>query len=133
MNVSHPYERLAVITIPGVPSILILLSSDGLLSQAKTAYNDNEVVKMKRLTVIGILAVLLAGLVLTGFSCAPQATLDISVTELDNGVMIENAGDVDCIVFVNSPEGEQQFELPVGQNTMVTGISQPIEVSAVSK
>ena len=33
--------------------------------------------------------------------------------------------------FVNSPEGEQQFELAVGQNTTVAGISQPIEVSAV--
>jgi len=29
-------------------------------------------------------------------------------------------------------EGEQQFELAVGQNTTVTGISQPIEVSVVS-
>jgi hypothetical protein len=45
--------------------------------------------------------------------------------------MIENVGNVDCLVFVNSPEGEQQFELAVGQNTTVTGISQPIEVSAV--
>lgn len=58
--------------------------------------------------------------------------MDISVTEMDNGVMIQNVGDVDCLVFVNSPEGGQQFELAVGQNTPVTGISQPIEVSAVS-
>ena len=46
--------------------------------------------------------------------------------------MIENVGDVVCLVFVNSPEGEQQFELPVGKNITVTDISQPIEVSAVS-
>jgi len=71
-------------------------------------------------------------LALIGVSCAPQATLEISVTEVDNGVIIENVGDVDCLVFVNSPEGEQQFELAVGQNMTVTGISQPIEVSAVS-
>ena len=62
-----------------------------------------------------------------------QTLLEISVTELDNGVMVENVGSVDCLVFVNSPEGEQQFELAVGQNTTVTGISQPIEVSAVSQ
>ena len=82
---------------------------------------------MKKLLLSSILV-----LTLIGLSCAPQTTLEISVTELDNGVMIENVGTVDCFVFVNSPEGEQQFELAVGQNTTVTGISQPIEVSAVS-
>jgi hypothetical protein len=46
--------------------------------------------------------------------------------------MIENVGGVDCLVFVSSSGGEQQFELAVGQNTTVTGVSQPIEVSAVS-
>ena len=86
---------------------------------------------MKRLVTVVTLAILLVGLVLLGLSCAPQATLEISVTDLDNGVMIENVGSVDCLVFVNSPEGEQQFELAVGQNTTVTGISQPIDVSAV--
>lgn len=88
---------------------------------------------MKRLVTVIVLAVLLVGLVLLGLCCTPQATLGISVTELDNVVMIENVGNVDCLVFVNSPEGEQQFQLDVGQNTTVTGISQPIEVSAVSK
>ncbi len=88
---------------------------------------------MKRLVTAVILAILLVGLVLSCLSCAPQATLGISATELDNGVMIKNMGDVDCLVFVSSPEGEQRFEPAVGQNTTVTGISQPIEVSAVSK
>lgn len=83
---------------------------------------------MKRLILSCILV-----LALIGLSCAPQTTLEISVTELDNGVMIQNVGNVDCLVFVSSPEGEQQFELAVGQNTTVTGISQPIEVSAVSR
>jgi hypothetical protein len=55
------------------------------------------------------------------------------MTELDNGVMVENVGGVDCIVFVNSPQGEQQFELAVGQNTTITGITPPIKVSAVSQ
>ena len=72
-------------------------------------------------------------LVLVGLSCTPEGTLGISVTEIDNGVMIENAGNIDCLVFVNSPEGEQQFELAVGENVTLTDISQPIEVSAVSR
>lgn len=57
--------------------------------------------------------------------------MEISVTELDNGVMIENVGNVDCTVFLTSPEGEQRFELNVGENVTVTDISQPIEVAAV--
>ena len=87
---------------------------------------------MKRLVTVVILAILLVGLVLLGLSCAPQATLEISVMELDNGIMVENVGTVDCLVFVSSFEGKQQFELSVGQNKTVTGISQPIDVSAVS-
>jgi len=74
-----------------------------------------------------IIAVLLVGL-----SCTTGTTLGISVTEADNGVTISNAGNVDCLVFVSSPEGDQQFELAVGQNATVTDISQPTEVSAVS-
>lgn len=87
---------------------------------------------MKRLVTAIILAILVVGLVLLGFSCAPQATLEISVTELDNGVMIENVGNVDCLVSVNLPEGEQQFELAVGQDVTVTDKSQPIEISAAA-
>ena len=71
-------------------------------------------------------------LALVGLSCAPEATLEISVTEVDNGVMIANVGNIDCLVFVSSLEGEQQFELAVGESVTVTNISQPIEVSAVS-
>ena len=83
---------------------------------------------MKRATLIcSILAIALLGV-----SCAPEATLEISVTEVDSGVMIENVGNVACLVFVSSPEGEQQFELAVGESVTVIDISQPIEVSAVS-
>ena len=80
-------------------------------------------------------------LALLGSSCAPEAALEVSVSDdtisvtatlIENGVMIENVGDVDCIVFVSSPEGEQQFELAVGESITVTDISEPIEVSAVS-
>lgn len=69
---------------------------------------------------------------LLGLSCTTQATLEISVTEVDNGVIIESMGTVDCIAIVNSPEGEQRFELAVGESVTVTGITRPIEVSTVS-
>jgi len=71
-------------------------------------------------------------LVLVGLSCAPEATLAVSITEIDDGVVIENTGTADCIAIVTSPEGEQQFELAVGENVTVTDTSQPIEVSAVT-
>jgi len=71
-------------------------------------------------------------LALLGLSCAPEGTLEISVTEVDDGAMIENVGNVACLVFVSSPEGEQQFELAVNESVTVTNISQPIEVSAVT-
>lgn len=69
---------------------------------------------------------------LLGLSCTPGTILEISVTEEDNGVIIQNAGNVACAVFVSSPEGEQQFELAADENITITDISQPIEVSAVS-
>ena len=87
---------------------------------------------MKRSTAVVTVAVSLIILILLGLSCVLQDTLDISVTELDNGVMVKNLSNVDCLVFVNSPQGEQQFELAVGQNTTVTRVSQPIEVPAVT-
>ena len=88
---------------------------------------------MQRLLFVVVLTISLIVSLLLGLSCAPDATLEISTTQLDNGVIIRNVGSVDCLVFVSSPEGEQQFELALGQNTTVTGISQPIEVSAVSQ
>jgi len=71
-------------------------------------------------------------LALLGLSCAPEATLEISVTEVDNGVVIENVGNATCLVFVSSPEGELQYTLAVGESVTVTNISQPIEVAAVT-
>lgn len=58
--------------------------------------------------------------------------MDISVTETDDGVVIQNTGNADCLVIVTSPDGEQQFELAVGKNVTITDIAEPIEVSAVS-
>jgi len=71
-------------------------------------------------------------LALVALSCIPETTLEISVSETPDGAIIENIGNADCIVFVTSPDGEQQFELAVGETVTVTDISQPIEVSAVS-
>jgi hypothetical protein len=78
---------------------------------------------------------------LLGSSCSPEAALEVVAgddaismiaTLMGNMVMIENVGDVDCVVTVTSPEGEQQFEVAVGENLTVTNVSQPIEISAVS-
>jgi len=71
-------------------------------------------------------------LALNALSCAPKATLEVSVNETDDGVMIENVGGVDCIVFVTSHDSEKQFELGVGESVRVIDMLQPIEVSAVS-
>ncbi|MBN2186555.1 MAG: hypothetical protein JW732_03790 [Dehalococcoidia bacterium] len=61
-------------------------------------------------------------LALIGLSCTPEATLDISVTETDDGIVIENKGNAESIVFVTSLDGEQQFELAVGENVTVRDI-----------
>ena len=46
--------------------------------------------------------------------------------------MIENADSVACTVFVSSPEGEQRFELAIGESITATGITERIEVAGVS-
>lgn len=80
-------------------------------------------------------------LALAGLSCAPEAAPSVSVTEgslsilvtdVTGGIMIQNLSTVACIVSVNSPEGEQQFQLAVGESVAVSDITRPIEVSAVS-
>ena len=53
------------------------------------------------------------------------------MTEVDDGILIGNLSTVACIVFVMSLEGEQRFELNVGESVTVTGITGPIEVGAV--
>jgi hypothetical protein len=64
-------------------------------------------------------------------SYTPEISLELSVTEVDNGVMIQNVGNVDCLIFVNTAKGEEHFELAAALNVTVTDISQPIEVSTV--
>ena len=69
---------------------------------------------------------------LLGISCTPEAKIGVSVAEVDNGAVIKNIGEVDCLIIVTSPEGEQEFELAVGESVTVTDITPPIEVRAVS-
>ena len=86
--------------------------------------------------------VCLALVALLGSACAPEAgpritisgdSLEISATEVEGGILVENLSRVACIVFVRSPEGEQEFELAAGESVTVTGITKPIEVRAVSR
>jgi len=83
---------------------------------------------MRRISLIGCVAIL----ALAALSCTPEETLEVSVNEIDDGVVIKNVGSVDCLVSVSSPDGERQFKLAVGGNVTVTDISQPIELSPVS-
>lgn len=58
--------------------------------------------------------------------------MEVSVNEIGDGIVIENVGSVDCLVFVTSPDSEQQFELAIGESVTVIDMLQPIEVAAVS-
>ena len=60
-----------------------------------------------------------------------EGSLEIAVTEVEGGVLIDSLSGVACIVFVRSPEGEQEFELAAGESVTVTGITGPIEVGVV--
>lgn len=64
---------------------------------------------------------------------ADDDSISVTATLIDEGVRIENTGDIDCIVFVIAPEGRQQFELDVGESATVTEITRPIEVAAVKQ
>jgi len=75
----------------------------------------------------------LALLALIGLSYTPGTSFEVSVTDIDNGVIIQNVGNVACLVFVSSPEGVQQFEVAVGKNVTITDISQPVDVAATSE
>jgi hypothetical protein len=76
---------------------------------------------------------------LVGLSCSSEPPLTISFDDAisiaaattEDGVVIENTGDVDCILFVRSPEGEQQFELDVGESVTVADVTEPVEVVVV--
>lgn len=46
--------------------------------------------------------------------------------------MIESVSGADCIVFVNSPDGQQQLELAVRESVTVADITRLVRASAVS-
>jgi len=77
-----------------------------------------------------ILALVLLALI--GLSYTPGISFGVSAIDIDNGVIIQNVGNVACLVFVSSPEGVQEFEVAVGKNVTIIDISQPVDVSATS-
>jgi hypothetical protein len=75
----------------------------------------------------------LAMLALTGLSYTQGFAAEVSVTGIDNGVIIQNVGGTPCLVIVDSLEGEQRFELAANANvTLVTlsNITTPFNVGA---
>jgi len=63
----------------------------------------------------------LAMLALVGLSYLAGIPSEVSVTGIDDGVIIQNVGNIPCLVVVNSLEGEHQFKLAAGANvTLVT-------------
>jgi len=85
-----------------------------------------------RIAILTCCVLALALLALTGLSYMPGMSLGVTVNDIDSGVMIQNAGNTPCLVFISSPEGVQQFQLAVGENVTVTGVAQPVDVSATS-
>ncbi len=77
-----------------------------------------------------------------GFQCPPDngvtvpidhEAIGILVAEVEGGIEVTNTSTIAVIVFVRSPEGEQQFELDIGDSVTVTGITEPIEVTVVGE
>jgi pyruvate/2-oxoglutarate/acetoin dehydrogenase E1 component len=84
-----------------------------------------------RIAILVCCILALALLALIGLSYMAEIPSEVSVTGIDNGVIIQNVGNTPCVVVVNSVEGEQQFKLAVGANvTLVTlsHIERPINV-----
>lgn len=74
-----------------------------------------------RIAILTCCVLALVLLALMGLSYVAGIPSEVSVAGIDNGVIIQNVGSTPCLVFVNSLEGEQQFELAVGANvTLVT-------------
>ena len=88
-------------------------------------------------TMGSVIRILLIGLILflalTVFSCAAADTLAISVMETVEGIIIENTGDSDCIIFVSWADNQQQFDLAVGETRVITDTPKPSNISAVMK
>jgi hypothetical protein len=79
-----------------------------------------------RMAVLICCILALALLALIGLSYTPGFAAEVSVTGIDNGVIIQNVGGTPCLVIVNALEGEQQFELAVGANVTLITLSNVI-------
>jgi hypothetical protein len=86
-----------------------------------------------RIAILICCILVLVFLALVDLSYVAGIPSEVSVTGIDNEVIIQNVGNTPCVVVVNSLEGEQQFELAVGANvTLVTlsNVTTPFIVSA---
>ena len=86
-----------------------------------------------RIAILVCCILALALLALISLSYTPGFAAEVSVTGIDNGVIIQNVGGTPCVLIVNSLEGEHQFELSVGAKvTLVTlsNITTPFNVRA---
>jgi hypothetical protein len=85
-----------------------------------------------RVAILTCCVLALAFLALAGLSYMTGMSLKVAVTDIDNGVVIQNKGNTRCLVFISSPEGVQQFQLAVDENVTVTGVVQTVDVAATS-
>jgi len=76
-----------------------------------------------RIAILTCCILALALLALTGLSYAAEVPSEVSVTGTDNGVIIQNVGNIPCSVVVDSLEGQQKFELAVSANVMLVTLS----------
>ena len=84
---------------------------------------------MKRVALLALILLI----ALLAFSCAPKTSLEISVEETQEGIVITNTGNVDCTVFITWPDKEQRFALAVGETEVVESVPKPSNISAVKK
>jgi hypothetical protein len=86
-----------------------------------------------RIAILVCCILALVFLALAGLSYTAGIPSEVSVTGVDNGVIIQNVGNIPCLIFVSSPEGEQQFELAAGKSVTVTDVTKPVDVAATSQ
>jgi hypothetical protein len=94
-------------------------------------YNGSDRKSMR--TAILICCILaLVFFALVGLLYVPGISFGVAVGDIDNGITIENVGNVACLVFLSLPEGVRQFQLAVGENVTVAGVAHPVDISATS-
>lgn len=90
-------------------------------------YYDN----MKRFAIIGIVIIALAIVLALPH---PLDNSGISVSQLGNGIKLDNLGTTCCVVFVRYPSGaDERIVLNAGESYLLRNRPQPVEISAVCK